>query len=60
MVAARTTTRKDERREIEYNGHPLYYFIADKQAGDTAGQGINNFGAPWYVLSPAGTKVDNG
>jgi len=33
-----TTTRKDGSMEVVYNGHPLYYFVSDKQAGDTTGQ----------------------
>jgi predicted lipoprotein with Yx(FWY)xxD motif len=53
-----TTTRNDGSAEVVYNGHPLYYFISDKQAGDTTGQGLSSFGADWYVLSAAGTKVD--
>jgi predicted lipoprotein with Yx(FWY)xxD motif len=55
-----TTTRKDGSTEVVYNGHPLYYFISDKQAGDTTGQALSSFGAEWYVLSAAGTKIDKG
>ena len=55
-----TATRKDGQLEVVYNGHPLYYFVTDKQAGDATGQGISSFGADWYVLSAAGSKVDNG
>lgn len=55
-----TTARKDGSLEVVYNGHPLYYFVSDKQTGDTTGQAIRSFGAGWYVLSAAGTKVDNG
>ena len=55
-----TTTRTDGSLEVVYNGHPLYYFVSDKQAGDTTGQGISSFGADWYVISPAGGKVDKG
>ena len=55
-----TTTRTDGSVEVVYNGHPLYYFVSDKQAGDTTGQGISSFGADWYVISPAGGKVDKG
>ena len=55
-----TTTRKDGSMEVVYNGHPLYYFVSDKQAGDTTGQALSSFGADWYVLSAAGTKIDNG
>ena len=53
-----TTTRTDGSREVVYDGHPLYYFVSDKQAGDATGEGISSFGANWYVLSAAGTKVD--
>ena len=53
-----TTTRTDGTTEVTYGGHPLYYFIADKKAGDITGQGINQFGAKWYVLAPNGTKID--
>lgn len=55
-----TTTRTDGSHEVVYNGHPLYYFVSDKQAGDTTGQAITSFGAEWYVLSAGGSKVDNG
>ena len=44
-------------RQLTYNGHPLYYFVGDHQPGQTAGQGLNQFGARWYVLSTAGTAI---
>jgi predicted lipoprotein with Yx(FWY)xxD motif len=53
-----TTARKDGSMELVYNGHPLYYFISDKQPGDTTGQALSSFGADWYVLSPAGTQIN--
>jgi predicted lipoprotein with Yx(FWY)xxD motif len=53
-----TTTRRDGSVEVVYNGHPLYYFVSDRQAGDVTGQAISSFGAEWYVLSAAGSKVD--
>jgi predicted lipoprotein with Yx(FWY)xxD motif len=52
-----TTKRTDGSLEVVYNGHPLYYFSGDKQAGDVTGQDLNSFGALWFVLSPAGTKI---
>jgi predicted lipoprotein with Yx(FWY)xxD motif len=54
------TARKDGSMEVVYNGHPLYYFISDKNAGDTTGQALSSFGADWYVLSAAGTKIGKG
>jgi predicted lipoprotein with Yx(FWY)xxD motif len=52
-----TTTRTDGKVEVTYAGHPLYYFVQDKAAGDTTGQGINGFGGLWWVLSPSGAAV---
>jgi predicted lipoprotein with Yx(FWY)xxD motif len=54
-----TAPRSDGTTQVLYDGHPLYYFVVDKQAGDTKGEGLNNFGGAWYAVSPAGTKIDN-
>jgi predicted lipoprotein with Yx(FWY)xxD motif len=54
-----TVTRRDNSSQIAYNGHPLYYYVGDAKRGDTTGQGLNQFGAPWYVVSPSGSKIDN-
>ena len=43
--------------QLTYNGHPLYYFVGDHQPGQTTGQGLNQFGARWYVLSTAGAAI---
>src|SRR5213596_500659 len=52
-----TTKRKDGKLEVTYNGHPLYYWVGDHKAGQTTGQGLNQFGGPWWVLSPAGREI---
>jgi predicted lipoprotein with Yx(FWY)xxD motif len=52
-----TTTRSDGTKQVTYRGHPLYYYVSDSQAGETTGQGVNSFGAPWWVLTPAGSEV---
>jgi len=54
-----TTRRSDGTMQVTYKGHPLYYFVKDKDSGDAYGEGVKRFGAPWYVLSPNGSKVDN-
>src|ERR1700746_720997 len=41
-------------RQITYNGHPLYYYAGDQRPGQASGQGLNEFGARWYVLSGSG------
>jgi predicted lipoprotein with Yx(FWY)xxD motif len=53
-----TTRRADGRMQVTYNHHPLYMFAKDKKAGQTNGEGLNVFGAKWYVISPAGSKID--
>ena len=52
-----TTTRTDGKVEVTYAGHPLYYFIQDKAAGDATGQGVNGFGGLWWVLTPSGAAM---
>jgi len=55
-----TTKRKDGKLEVTYGGHPLYYFVADRKPGQTTGQGVNQFGGPWWVISPAGKEIHHG
>jgi predicted lipoprotein with Yx(FWY)xxD motif len=52
-----TTKRKNGKLQVTYNGHPLYYFLPDKKAGDIKGQGYVHFGGSWWVVSAAGAKV---
>lgn len=55
-----TTRRKDGKLEVTYRGHPLYYFVTDRKPGQTTGQGVNQFGGPWWVLSAAGKEIHRG
>ncbi len=55
-----TTKRKDGKLEVTYNRHPLYYYVTDTKPGQTTGQGLTQFGAPWWVLSPAGKEIHRG
>lgn len=52
-----TIRRADGRLQATYNGHPLYMFKLDTKPGETNGEGLNDFGARWYAVSPAGSKV---
>jgi predicted lipoprotein with Yx(FWY)xxD motif len=52
-----TTKRKDGKLQVTYGGHPLYYFVSDRKPGQTTGQGVNQFGGPWWVISPAGKEI---
>jgi predicted lipoprotein with Yx(FWY)xxD motif len=53
-----TTKRPDGTMQVTYSGHPLYLYQGDTKRGDTTGQNVDGFGAEWYVLSPAGNKVE--
>jgi hypothetical protein len=52
-----TISRSDGSKQVTYDGHPLYYFAGDSGAGQTNGEGVNGFGAPWYLLAPSGQQV---
>jgi predicted lipoprotein with Yx(FWY)xxD motif len=49
--------RGDGSRQLSYNGHPLYRFIADGKPGDTNGENVTAFGGTWDVLSKTGAIV---
>ena len=52
-----TLTRSNGQKQVTYNGHPLYYFVADKSSGMTRGQGSDSFGAKWWLVSPSGGGI---
>ena len=52
-----TTRRADGRLQVTYNHHPVYAFVKDTKKGQTNGEGLNVFGARWYAVSPAGSKI---
>jgi predicted lipoprotein with Yx(FWY)xxD motif len=43
--------------QVTYNGHPLYYFTGDSGAGQTKGEGLNDFGAKWWLVTPSGKQL---
>jgi predicted lipoprotein with Yx(FWY)xxD motif len=59
-AAIGTIATSGGKRQVTYHGHPLYLYAGDQKPGDTAGQGLVQFGAAWYVLAPTGDKVDHG
>jgi predicted lipoprotein with Yx(FWY)xxD motif len=52
-----TITRQDGTKQVTYAGHPLYYFAGDRGAGQTNGQGVDGFGALWWLVAPSGQKI---
>jgi predicted lipoprotein with Yx(FWY)xxD motif len=53
-----TVNRTNGTVQVTYAGHPLYYFTGDTKPGDIKGQNLHAFGADWYVVGPAGKKVE--
>ena len=48
-----TTTRHDGSVQVTYNGHPLYYYSADK-VGKVMCQHANMHGGLWLIVKPNG------
>lgn len=44
-------------QQVDYKGHPLYYFAGDTASGDTNGEGVNNFGGLWTMVKPDGSAL---
>jgi predicted lipoprotein with Yx(FWY)xxD motif len=53
-----SSPRGDGATQVTYHGHPLYYYAGDSRPGDAVGQGLNQFGAKWYVVAASGDKID--
>jgi predicted lipoprotein with Yx(FWY)xxD motif len=52
-----TTTRRDGSRQLTYAGHPLYYYVGDRKAGQILCQNVSEFGGLWLVVRPNGGLV---
>jgi predicted lipoprotein with Yx(FWY)xxD motif len=54
-----TIKRPDGDLQVTYQGHPLYYYAADASTlGKTKGEGLEQFGAEWYLVGPNGKPVE--
>jgi predicted lipoprotein with Yx(FWY)xxD motif len=54
-----TTRRADGGEQVTYAGHPLYRYVGDSKPGQTSGEGLQDFGAEWDVLSPGGKTIES-
>ena len=50
-----TTRRRDGSRQVTYRGHPLYYFVGEKHAGEIFCQNVNEFYGDWLIVNPDGS-----
>jgi len=54
-----TAARSDGTTQVTYGGHPLYYYSGDSSPRQTNGEGLDDFGAEWYLVSPGGANVEH-
>jgi predicted lipoprotein with Yx(FWY)xxD motif len=52
-----STRRRDGRRIVTYNGHPLYYYVTDRKPGQVTCHNVVEFGGTWLVVNPKGNAV---
>jgi predicted lipoprotein with Yx(FWY)xxD motif len=52
-----TTRRRDGRMQVTYRGHPLYYYVDDREPGQVLCQDVVEFGGTWLVVSPSGEAI---
>ena len=55
-----TSRRANGKRQVLYNGHPVYRYAFDSAPGDTNGEGLNAFGARWFAVAPSGRAMTSG
>jgi predicted lipoprotein with Yx(FWY)xxD motif len=51
-----TVRRRDGRRQVTYNGWPLYYY-AHEGPREVKCQNVDNYGGLWLVVKPSGRLV---
>jgi predicted lipoprotein with Yx(FWY)xxD motif len=52
-----TTRRRGGKRQVTYDGHPLYYYV-DDAPGRVLCHDVSEFGGLWLVVRPDGEPVD--
>jgi predicted lipoprotein with Yx(FWY)xxD motif len=61
IVASRVSVvrRRDGRRQLAYYGHPLYYYVGDRQPGQINCQDAEEYGGHWWLVKPDGSQNRN-
>jgi len=52
-----TPRRRDGRRQVTYNGWPLYFYVGERSPGVILCQNVDEFGGLWLVVRPSGKLV---
>jgi predicted lipoprotein with Yx(FWY)xxD motif len=51
------TQRAGGRKQVTFDGRPLYYYVGDRQPGQVLCQNVSEFGGLWLVVRPSGRLV---
>jgi predicted lipoprotein with Yx(FWY)xxD motif len=54
-----TITRSDGALQVTYDCKPLYTYFGDKNPGDVNGDGLNEWGGIWHVVSLGNTSSES-
>jgi predicted lipoprotein with Yx(FWY)xxD motif len=52
-----TILRSGGKRQVTYNGHPLYLNSSDKKPGQMHGENAKGFSATWYAVNTSGNAI---
>jgi predicted lipoprotein with Yx(FWY)xxD motif len=52
-----TVKRSDGKKQVTYKGHPLYYYVGDREPGQVLCQAVLEYGGYWYVVKRSGEPV---
>ena len=52
-----TVKRSDGKTQVTYNGHPIYYYVGDKEPGQVLCQAVLEYGGYWYVVDRHGAAI---
>lgn len=52
-----TVRRRSGKLQATYNGHPLYYYVHEDEAGEVLCQAVTEFGGVWYVVNSKGKAI---
>ncbi|MGK2877429.1 MAG: COG4315 family predicted lipoprotein [Solirubrobacterales bacterium] len=55
-----TTRRRGGKTQVTYNGHPLYYYVAEDEANEVLCQNVYEFGGKWYIVNRQGNAIKGG
>jgi len=49
-----TVRRRNGRKQVTYNGHPLYYYVGDEAPRVVRCQSVYEYGGTWFIVRRSG------